>query len=101
MPIKNLQPLKILLGLLLFISFSCKKSDTSLASVHSENFKAIGASANDLLSSAKFTSIKLEIQYMPGYVPDAASINNAINFLNNLVNKPGGITGLTQVRETQ
>lgn len=92
MPIKTLQPFKILLGLLLFVSFSCKKSDTSIAGAHPENFKAIGASARDLLAATKYTSIKIEIQYMPGYAPDAASINNAVTFLNNLVNKPAGIS---------
>jgi hypothetical protein len=92
MPFKTLQPTKILLGLLLFVSFSCKKTETSVASSHPENFKAIGASAKDLLSAATYTSIKLEIQYMPGYAPDAASINNTVTFLNNLVNKPAGIT---------
>ena len=92
MPLKTLQPVKILLGLLLFISFSCKKTETTVSSTHPENFKAIGASARDLLAATTYTSIKIEIQYMPGFAPDAASINNAVAFLNSLVNKPGGIT---------
>ncbi len=92
MLVKTLQPFKILLGLLLFVNFSCKKSDPSISAAHPENFKAIGASAKDLLTAGTYTSIKIEIQYMPGYAPDAASINNAVAFLNNLVNKPGGIS---------
>ncbi len=92
MPFKTLQPLSILLALLLLVSFSCKKSDPSISSVHPENFKAVGASARDLLNATNYTSIKLEIQYMPGFAPDAASINNAVTFLNNLVNKPAGIS---------
>lgn len=91
--IKALQPARILLILLLFAGFSCKKTDVAGVSItHAENFKAVGASANNLLSAAAYTSIKIEIQYMPGYAPDAASINNTIAFLNTLVNKPGGIT---------
>lgn len=92
MPFKTLQSFKVLPALLLFVVFSCKKTETTVVSSHPENFKAIGASARDLLSAANYTSIKLEIQFMPGYAPDAAAINNTINFLNNLVNKPAGIT---------
>lgn len=73
---------------------SCKKSDTitNLPSINSENNKVVGASANDLLSASKYSSVKIEIQYMPGYQPDAASVNNLVNFLNSLINKPGGVT---------
>jgi hypothetical protein len=52
----------------------------------------VGASANEILSAAKYTSIVMQIQYMPGYAPDAASVNNLVAFLNNYANKPGGIT---------
>ncbi len=91
MSFKTFQRIKILLGLLLFVNFSCKKDDVSPAATHAENFKSIGASARDLLSASRYTSINIEIQYMPGYAPDAASINNTVAFLNTLVNKPGGI----------
>ncbi|HMK04925.1 MAG TPA: hypothetical protein VK489_12065 [Ferruginibacter sp.] len=73
---------------------ACKKSDnpTGLPSINSENNKAVGASANDLLGAAKYTSVKIEIQYMPGFQPDAAAVNNLASFLNTLINKPGGVT---------
>lgn len=93
MPFRAFQPTRILFVLLFFAGLSCKKTDVAgVAVTHAENFKAVGASANNLLSAAAYTSIKIEIQYMPGYAPDAASINNAVAFLNALVNKPGGIT---------
>ena len=72
----------------------CKKSDiiTNLPSINNENNKAVGASANDLLSASKYSSVKIEIQYMPGYQPDGAAVNNLMVFLNSLINKPGGVT---------
>ena len=78
----------------LLVFAGCKKSDTisNPPSISIENNKAVGASANDLLSAAKYSSIKIEIQYMPGFQPDAAAINNLITFLNSLINKPGGVS---------
>lgn len=72
----------------------CKKSDTitNLPSINTDNNKVVGASANDLLSASKYSSIKIEMQYMPGYQPDAASVNNLTAFLNALLNKPGGVS---------
>ncbi len=72
----------------------CSKKDTitGLPVGNTENTKAVGASANDLLTSSKYSSVKIEIQYMPLYPPSAAAIDNLINFLNSLINKPGGIT---------
>lgn len=83
-----------LLAIISVNNFSCKKSDTinGLPSISSDNNKAVGASANELLSAASFTSVKIEIQYMPGFAPDAAALNNITSFLNSLINKPGGIT---------
>ncbi len=73
---------------------SCKKSGglSGLVSISSENNKQIGASANDLLSAANYTSLKIEIQYMPGFAPDATALSNLGSFLNTLINKPGGIS---------
>jgi len=81
-------------GILILAIAGCKKSDTitNLPSINSENNKAVGASANDLLTSSKYTSVKIEIQYMPGFQPDAAAVNNLTAFLNSLMNKPGGVT---------
>lgn len=72
---------------------SCSKKDiiTNLPAIQSENNKVTGASANDLLSSIKYTSVKIEIQYMPGFAPDAAAVNNTVAFLGSLINKPAGV----------
>ena len=73
---------------------SCSKTDqiTGLPSINADNNKNVGASARDLLSNANYTSIKIEIQYMPGFQPDAAAVNNLVSFLNVLVNKSAGIS---------
>ncbi len=69
------------------ILFSCKKAD-----VKNYNYKlAVGQSAKDILSASNYQSVKLEITYMPGYAPDAGAISNLTDYLNMLINKPGGI----------
>lgn len=80
--------------LLLIFFTGCKKSETisNLPSIANENNKLVGASANDLLSASKYNSIVIEIQYMPGFQPDAIALNNLASFLNALINKPGGIS---------
>lgn len=86
--------IKIAGSIFLFLCIAgCAKKDqlTGLPAINSENNKTVGASANDLLSDAKFNSIKIEVQYMPGFQPDATTLNNLTAFINTLVNKPGGI----------
>ncbi len=90
---------------LLAFSFSgcTKKADQKsqendpdvIAPINTENNKSTGYSAYDLLNSSPYTSLKIEIQYMPGYQPDGTSVNNMLAFLNTTLNKTGGIT-LTQ-----
>lgn len=87
--------LKVLVYTFFVFAFGgCSKKDTitGLPSINSDNNKVVGASANDLLSAAKYSSVKIEIQYMPGFQPDAAAVNNLTSFLNSLINKPGGVT---------
>ncbi|MEO6288478.1 MAG: hypothetical protein ABIO76_01080 [Ginsengibacter sp.] len=77
------------------ISFSgCSKNDsvTQLPPINGANNKITGYSGKDFLGAISFNSLKIEIQYMPGFQPDAASVNNITTFLNSLINKPGGIT---------
>jgi Prokaryotic membrane lipoprotein lipid attachment site len=70
----------------------CSKSGSDVANGGSySNDRNPGASANDLLSSAKYESLKIEVQYMAGFPPDAAAITQLTGFLSSLVNKPGGI----------
>jgi hypothetical protein len=58
--------------------------------------RPVGASANELLASNKYTSLKIEVQYMPGYQPDAAALTHLQNMLAGLLNKPSGITIITK-----
>src|SRR5665647_89101 len=66
---------------------ACQKDITG----SNEDYKTLGTSAHDFLSSAVFTSLQIQISYMPGYQPDDASINRLTTFLATYLNKPGGI----------
>ena len=89
---------------LLFIAcvlflFSCKKeSNTNPETLpNSYSDQALGKSANDLLSGAKYTTLNIQVQYMPGYELETATITNLTNYLNGICNKPGGIN-ITQTQ---
>lgn len=73
--------------LLFSLTFAaCEKSD-----INGRDYTTLGTSAHDLLSSSLYSSLTIEIQYMPGYQPDTASIEMLKIFLNQYLNKPGGI----------
>ncbi len=78
----------------IFFSAGCSKSDsiTSLPPINGANNKVTGYSGKDFLTTNNFNTLKIEIQYMPGYQLDATSVDNITNFLSSLINKPGGIT---------
>lgn len=88
---------------LLFVSVvfaACSKSDTSYVNnpdapdyLHN---RAVGASAKELLSASQYSSLKIEVQYMPGFQPDAAALNHLQSMLAGLLNKPSGITIITK-----
>lgn len=85
---------------LLLIFAACSKKEAGYANdpnvpdyLHN---RAVGASANEILSSAKYTSVVVEVQYMTGFTPDAAALDHLKNTLGALVNKPGGITIVTK-----
>jgi len=81
----------LLLLSMLFLA-ACSKKDTAGSTANAENYKDVGASAKDLLTATTYTSIKIDLQYMPGYQPDMASINNLVALINLVANKPGGIS---------
>lgn len=81
---------QILLIALIILSLSCSKSDNKTGGSYSHD-RATGASANDLLSSNRYTSLKIEIQYMPGFQPDITAINHLTDVLSSRLNKPEGI----------
>lgn len=74
--------------LLLSLTFAaCEKSDVD----DGKDYMTLGTSAHDLLAPSPYSSLTIEIQYMPGYEPDDASVAMLKNFLNQYLNKPGGI----------
>jgi hypothetical protein len=63
---------------------SCKKKDAAVT-------KGEGVSPVDLLSSKNYTKLVIEIDYVSGFEPSQASVNNLSNFLQTIINKPSGI----------
>lgn len=58
--------------------------------------RPVGASANEFLSSTKYNSIKIEVQYMTGFAPDASALSHLQSVLSSVVNKPSGISITTK-----
>jgi predicted Zn-dependent protease len=58
--------------------------------------RPVGASAGELLSSSPYTSVKIEIQYMTGYAPDAGAVSHLQSMLSGIVTKPQGISIVTK-----
>lgn len=82
----------IILSLPLII-VSCKKDDdTAITDDQSENLLGLGESAEDLLSDDIYTSLIVEFVYSNGFRPEQQTIDNFRQFLNQRLNKPGGIT---------
>lgn len=80
---------KIALSLLM-ISFlgmtSCKKDKNKSGGLFSGG-TAVGVSANDLLSDSKFKDLRVEIQYVAGFKPTDAAMDNLKDFLTERLNK--------------
>ena len=94
MNFKSFIVISSLLGATAIFFTGCSKSDsiTSLPPINGANNKVTGYSGKDFLTANNFNTLKIEIQYMPGYQLDATSVDNITNFLSSLINKPGGIT---------
>ena len=96
---KKLMMKHTLIFFCLLLAFgSCRKTATNpevLPNTYSD--QALGKSANDLLSGSKYTSLNVQIQYMPGYSLDTGTISALSAYLNMLCNKPGGIS-ITQAQ---
>ncbi|HEY0040353.1 MAG TPA: M12 family metallo-peptidase [Flavisolibacter sp.] len=79
-----------------FIALSClgcqkTKEVANSLDPNSLHNRSVGSSANELLSAAKYKSLKVEIQYMAGFAPDAGALNHLQAFLSASLNKPNGI----------
>ncbi|MBD8488457.1 hypothetical protein IFO69_06830 [Echinicola sp. CAU 1574] len=82
-----------LLGLIFFATSCFKDSevDERLESIKAAK-RSPGVSANEILSSSKFQSLELEIQYMEGYPLSETTITKITDWITPLINKPLGIT---------
>lgn len=78
--------------LLLFLA-ACSTEDSSDNNGidKSANLKTLGTSATDLLSSEKYTSMRVEMVYVTGFAPSQKTIDNLKAFLRERTNKPDGI----------
>jgi hypothetical protein len=87
-----------IVAMVLLFSTGCKKviQIEDVLSPEALHSRAVGASAQELLSSSQYTSLKVEIQYMQGFAPDEAAIAHLQNFLNAYIHKPGGIAVVTK-----
>lgn len=85
-------------ALIVMILSSCAKSVATNEKQYSNSFhqRTFGASAYELLSDKKYTSLKVEIQYMPGFEPDEEALVYLHNFLKTYLHKPKGITIVTK-----
>lgn len=94
MKIKNY----FLFFVLLLIFIGCSKDDDNNQPVidKSANLKALGFSANELVSDEKFTSLKIEVVYVTGFQPTQITLDNLKTFLENRTFKPDGITITTR-----
>ena len=81
---------KVLLYVIILFTlcFSGCQKDFELASA---DLQKLGNAAHDLLSGEKYTALKVEIAYTPGFAPDAPGIQHLYSFLNTYLNKPAGI----------
>ena len=83
----------LLVSSLLVFLFSCRKQNNTNPETlpNSYSDQALGKSAVDMLSSVTYTTLNIQVQYMPGYPLDATTISNLTAYLNGICNKPGGI----------
>ncbi len=88
----------LLFFVLLLIFIGCSKDDVNDPAVidKSANLKALGFSANELVSDEKFTSIKIEIVYVTGFEPTQTTLDNLKTFLESRTFKPDGISITTR-----
>jgi hypothetical protein len=84
MKLSHLKSLGFLL--LVLIAFSCEKEEESPFVLNNSVYPG------DFLSDMKFTELVIEVVYVEGNQPTQASLNNLVAFLNQRLNKPGGIT---------
>lgn len=94
----KLRYLPYLLLLTFFVLSSCKSDDSSggddteESNPNAANLLSVGDSAADLLGSSNFDAINVELVFVENFNPRAETIDNLRIFLEERLNKPGGIT---------
>lgn len=82
---------------------SCKNDDDAdnTPDPKAENRKALGTSAEDLLSADTFKSMTVELVYAPNYKPAQETIDTFKDFIRDRVNKPDGVTFIETIITNQ
>ncbi len=73
--------------LLLVIAFSCDKEDPVSPFVVNNSVKPV-----DFLTNNTYTSLNIELAWVDGYEPTTSAMNHLVTFLNERLNKSGGVT---------
>jgi len=86
--------INLLLCFSFLLLFSACQSDDSgeTTNERTENLKALGTSAEDLLSDDIYSRLVVEIVYSNGFRPKQLTIDTFRTFLNQRLNKPSGIS---------
>lgn len=84
----------LLLATILVSIISCKKEDDNSGNgdFKAENRRALGVSASNILSSDIYDKLTVEFVYATGFRPQEETISSFRTFLEDRINKPGGIT---------
>jgi len=90
----HFRPIRLFSILFLFVFIAgCQQDDSEDPNdTRAENLKALGLSAEDLLSSDIYKKLVVEFVYSDGFRPKTETLQSFRNFLNRRLNKPGGIT---------
>ncbi len=81
---------------------SCSSDDsTTPVDPNIENNRPLGTSAADILGQGDFSSLTIELVYTNAFRPEPSSILGFKNFIESLVNKPGGIQYIERVIANQ
>jgi len=87
--------IKLLSLALVLFALGCSSDDDNVEENgvnKAANLKTTGSSANDFLSAARYQSVVVEVLYVQGFRPEPQTLINLKNFMQQRLNKPGGIT---------
>ena len=101
---KTLKKIPYLLLLALLILASCKSDDSSgddpdEPNPNAGNLLSVGESAFDLLAAANFTAMNVELVFIENMRPRQETLDNLRVFIEERLNKPGGINFIERTVE--